>query len=84
VYAYERQVPQVAQAKIDGLKIRYGIEDRGTLEFFDLHSSLDVEHSEAERRVLAGAGREEQQAAVEATGAALEAWWGFLDGVDAA
>jgi pyrroloquinoline-quinone synthase len=84
VYAYERQVPQVAQAKIDGLRIRYGIEDGRTLEFFDLHSSLDVEHSEAERRMLAGTNGDEQDAAVQGAGAALEAWWGFLDGVDPA
>lgn len=82
VYAYERQVPQVAQAKIDGLKIRYGIVDGRTLEFFQLHSSLDVEHSEAERRMLAGANGEDQAAVVEGAAAALEAWWGFLDGVD--
>jgi pyrroloquinoline-quinone synthase len=84
VYAYERQVPQVAQAKIDGLRIRYEIEDGRTLEFFDLHSSLDVEHSEAERRMLAGTDGDEQDAAVQGAGAALEAWWGFLDGVDPA
>jgi pyrroloquinoline-quinone synthase len=84
VYAYERQVPQVAQAKIDGLRIRYEIEDGRTLEFFDLHSSLDVEHSEAERRMLAGTNGDEQDAAVQGAGAALEAWWGFLDGVDPA
>lgn len=82
VYAYERQVPQVAQAKIDGLRTRYLIEDGRTLEFFDLHSSLDVEHSEAERRMLAGAPVADGAAAIEAAGAALEAWWGFLDGVD--
>lgn len=84
VYAYERQVPQVAQAKIDGLKLRYGIEDGRTLQFFELHSSLDIEHSEAERRMLTSVGAEDQEAAVEGAGAALEAWWGFLDGVDPA
>lgn len=82
VYAYERQVPQVAQAKIDGLKMRYGIEDRRTLGFFELHASLDVEHSEAERRMLTGGSDEDDAAAVDGAGAALEAWWGFLDAVD--
>jgi len=82
VYAYERQVPQVAQAKIDGLRTRYGIEDERTLRFFELHSTLDVEHSEAERRMLAAAGEEDEAALVAGTADALEAWWGFLDGVD--
>jgi pyrroloquinoline-quinone synthase len=31
--AYERQVPDVATAKIDGLKRHYGVEDRQTLTF---------------------------------------------------
>jgi pyrroloquinoline-quinone synthase len=84
VYAYERQVPQVAQAKIDGLKLRYGIEDGRTLQFFELHSSLDVEHSEAERRMLADVHSQDGEAAIDGAGAALEAWWGFLDAVDPA
>ena len=84
VYAYERQVPQVAQAKIDGLKLRYGIEDGRTLQFFELHSSLDVEHSEAERRMLVDVRADDGEAAIEGAGVALEAWWGFLDAVDPA
>ncbi len=49
VYAYEAQVPRVAQAKIDGLRANYGIEDRPALSFFEVHAALDVEHSAAER-----------------------------------
>jgi pyrroloquinoline-quinone synthase len=82
VYAYERQVPQVAQAKIDGLRARYGIEDDRTLRFFDLHSTLDVEHSDAERLMLSRASEADATAVVDSAAAALEAWWGFLDGVD--
>jgi pyrroloquinoline-quinone synthase len=82
VYAYERQVPQVAQAKIDGLRARYGIADGRTLRFFDLHATLDVEHSDAERRMLSGASDADATAAVDSAASALEAWWGFLDWVD--
>jgi pyrroloquinoline-quinone synthase len=84
VYAYERQVPQVAQAKIDGLRMRYGIEDERTLGFFELHASLDVEHSQAERRMLSGVRSEDEAAVLDGAGAALDAWWGFLDEVDPA
>lgn len=84
VYAYEAQVPAVAQAKIDGLRQRYGVEDPRTLGFFELHSALDVEHSEAERRILAQAGPEDRDAALRTTEEALDAWWGFLDAVDPA
>lgn len=81
VYAYERQVPQVAAAKIDGLKHRYGVTDRRTLGFFETHALLDIEHSNAERQIIAGAGDGEEQGVLDATGAALEAWWSFLDAV---
>jgi pyrroloquinoline-quinone synthase len=81
VYAYERQVPQVAQAKIDGLRMRYGIEDDRTLAFFEIHASLDVEHSEAERRMLSTVSEEDEASVVEGAGAALDGWWGFLDAV---
>jgi pyrroloquinoline-quinone synthase len=82
VYAYERQVPQVAQAKIDGLKHRYGITDARTLGFFDTHATLDVEHSEAERRIIADLGPADEEAVIDATRKALDAWWAFLDAVD--
>lgn len=82
VYAYERQVPQVAQAKIDGLKQRYGIDDGRTLEFFETHATLDVEHSEAERQIIAELGPADEDAVIEATTRTLDAWWSFLDAVD--
>jgi pyrroloquinoline-quinone synthase len=81
VYAYEAQVPAVAQAKIDGLKANYGVDDPATLAFFELHSELDVEHSAAERKIVddLGAGHEEEVLA--ATDEALDRWWAFLDAV---
>jgi len=81
VYAYERQVPAVAQAKLDGLRQRYGISDSRTLGFFETHSVLDVEHSEAERRIVADLGPRHEDEVIKATEAALDAWWGFLDAV---
>jgi pyrroloquinoline-quinone synthase len=84
LYAYEAQVPEVAAEKINGLRDRYGIDDARTLAFFTVHSTLDLEHSEAERdairRTTATDG--ESDAAREATSRALDAWWGFLDAVN--
>jgi pyrroloquinoline-quinone synthase len=82
LYAYEAQVPQVAQAKIDGLKQHYDITDGRTLGFFQTHASLDIEHSNAERALIEefGAGHEDEVLA--ATSQALDAWWSFLDAVD--
>ncbi|HJP66729.1 MAG TPA: CADD family putative folate metabolism protein [Actinomycetota bacterium] len=83
VYAYERQVPAVAQAKIDGLKAHFDVEDPRTLAFFETHATLDVEHSAAERQIIAeGSGGVED--VLRAVDEALDAWWGFLDGVDPA
>jgi pyrroloquinoline-quinone synthase len=85
LYAYEGQVPEVAAEKLNGLRGWYGVEDARTLSFFAVHSTLDVEHSAAERdmiRALAPTPADED-AAVEATGRALDAWWSFLDDVRA-
>jgi pyrroloquinoline-quinone synthase len=81
VYAYEAQVPPVAQAKIDGLRERYGIDDERTLAFFTTHAYLDIEHSQAEREMVAALGEDDEQAVLAATRRALDDWWGFLDGV---
>lgn len=79
VYAYEAQVPKVAKAKIHGLAEHYGIADRETTRFFEVHSVLDEEHSAAEARIITeGSGGQE---AVGAAQQALDAWWGFLDAV---
>lgn len=84
LYAYEAQVPEVAAEKINGLRDRYGIDDARTLAFFTVHSTLDLEHSEAERDAIrrTAATDEESDAAREATSRALDAWWGFLDAVN--
>jgi pyrroloquinoline-quinone synthase len=81
VYAYERQVPQVAQAKIDGLMAHYGISDARTLAFFETHAHLDVEHSEAERRMIRELADGSESEVLDATRATTDAWWRFLDGV---
>ena len=73
VYAYEAQVPRVAQAKIDGLRANYGIEDRPALSFFEVHAALDVEHSAAERAIVGATTGEDADLAVEAARVALDA-----------
>ena len=83
VHAYERQVPAVAQAKIDGLRHWYGITDERTLGFFDVHTVLDMEHYEAERMIIGRATIAEETRVLQATASALQAWWDFLDAVDA-
>jgi pyrroloquinoline-quinone synthase len=84
VYAYERQVPQIVGAKIDGLKRHYGIDDGPALRFFLIHGVLDVDHSTAEREMLAELVSDVEPEPIEnATAGALGAWWDFLSAVDA-
>ena len=84
LYAYEAQVPEVAAEKIRGLRERYGIDDARTLAFFTVHSTLDLEHSGAERDAIRRTTKTDSssEAAVAATSRALDAWWGFLDAVN--
>ena len=84
LYAYERQVPQVAGSKIEGLKKHFGVDDERTLEFFVLHGELDVEHSGAEREMLRTliAGAADEDGIEHSTRRAVDAWWSFLSAVD--
>ena len=83
LYAYERQVPQVAGSKIDGLAKHYGIDDKRSTKFFAVHGVMDIEHSGAEREMLGQLAADADPAPIEAaTARALEAWWNFLSAVD--
>lgn len=83
LYAYERQVPQLAGSKIEGLERNYGITDDRSLAFFRVHGVLDIEHSAAERQMLGELIAESDPQPVEdATARALDAWWNFLTAVD--
>jgi pyrroloquinoline-quinone synthase len=77
VYAYESQLPAVADAKIAGLKEHYGITSGDGLTFFELHRAIDVHHAAAEREILEGSA--DREAMLAWTDRALGAWWGFLD-----
>lgn len=84
MYAYEAQVPAVATEKLRGLREFYGLTSPEATEFFALHSGLDVEHSNGEAQgIVAQPLTPEQERGVEvALERALDALWGFLDGVN--
>jgi pyrroloquinoline-quinone synthase len=84
LYAYERQVPQTSESKIEGLAKHYDVEDKRTTSFFAVHSTLDIEHSGAERQMLGELAVGANESEIEdATSRTLEAWWNFLSAVDA-
>lgn len=82
-YAYESQVPRVAEAKARGLRQWYGA-DAKTCAYFTLHQTADVHHAQVWREQLraqvSGVGsQEEALAAAEGTARAL---WNALDGME--
>jgi pyrroloquinoline-quinone synthase len=82
LYAYERQIPEIAKTKIDGLKKFYGINDAATLEFFEVHQKADEWHSEEVAALIKKLAPEGQEVAKRAAIETAQALWGFLDGVE--
>jgi len=74
LFAYESQFPDVAATKAEGLRAFYEVSDDKTLKFFDLHSTLDIEHAKAIR-----SGFADSEFSRESAHLALDAWWGMLD-----
>jgi pyrroloquinoline-quinone synthase len=82
-YAYESQVPRVAQEKTRWLREAYAADER-TCGYFTLHATADVHHSAVWRNqlrkwLIANPGQE--KAALEAGEAAAKALWNALDGI---
>ncbi|HTT16756.1 MAG TPA: CADD family putative folate metabolism protein [Thermoplasmata archaeon] len=83
LYAYESIFPEIAAEKSRGLRAHYGVNSPAAHEFFRVHTTADVEHSGAERRVLSGLLEHSpaaRKAALLASRRAIGAWWSFLDG----
>jgi pyrroloquinoline-quinone synthase len=81
LYAYESQVPEVAEFKIKALKSFYGVQDAATLAFFDVHQQADVHHRREIASLIAALSPAEQAEANEAAVEGSKALWQFLDGI---
>ena len=84
-YAYESQVPRVAQEKDRGLRELYGADEK-TRAYFTLHSTADIHHSQIWRKQLEKRIQENPGAAEKALAAAegaAKALWNALDGIEA-
>lgn len=84
-YAYESQVPRIAQEKDRGLRELYGADEK-TRAYFTLHTTADVYHAQVwrnqlEKRVTANPKAAEKALAA-AEGAARKLWEA-LDGIEA-
>ena len=84
-YAYESQVPRVAQEKARGLRELYGADEK-TYSYFTLHTTADVFHSRVWKNQLAKSVKGNSIAAEKALNAgeaAAKALWNALDGIEA-
>ncbi len=84
-YAYESQVPRVAQEKARGLRDMYGADEK-TCGYFTLHSTADVYHArvwqtQLEKRIAAHPAA--APAALDAAEKAARMLWQALDGIEA-
>ena len=81
LYAYEQQVPRVAETKIRGLREFYGISDERSLEFFQVHLKADEYHSQAVADIVESLSPESQVKVERAAEEAAKALWNFLSGI---
>jgi pyrroloquinoline-quinone synthase len=81
LYTYERQIPEIAETKIQGLKKFYGVSSDKGLEFFEAHKRADVYHREECEKLLDGLSKEEQGTAEKAALSTAKYLWNFLSGI---
>jgi len=83
LYTYERQIPEIADTKIKGLKKFYGVNSIEGLEFFETHKKADVYHRVECEKLLDGLSKDEQSAAEKAALSTAKYLWNFLSGIAA-
>jgi pyrroloquinoline-quinone synthase len=81
LYTYERQIPEIAETKIQGLKKFYGVNSEEGLEFFEAHKSADVVHRAECEKLLDSLSKEEQVKAEKASVLTARYLWNFLSGM---
>jgi len=85
LYAYEYQIPEIADVKIEGLVKHYGITTEAGLQFFNVHREADRVHRARARVLLDELATEQQQEeAIEAAVHSGRALWKFLTEMEAA
>jgi pyrroloquinoline-quinone synthase len=78
LYAYESQIPEIAESKIAGLIKNYKIDDAKTLSFFEVHRHADIEHRQVIENLLAQLSEPKQLEAKQAALEAAQSLWDFL------
>ncbi|MBD1138494.1 CADD family putative folate metabolism protein [Pelagibacterales bacterium SAG-MED41] len=81
LYTYERQIPEIAETKIKGLKKFYGVTSKEGLEFFEAHKAADVIHRKECEKLLDALTEEEKEKAEKASVLTARYLWNFLSGM---
>ena len=84
-YAYESQVPRIAETKMDGLGKHYGADDEAC-EYFAIHKTADIYHSQVWRGLIdaeLAADPAVKADVLRGTERAAQALWSALDGIEA-
>ena len=81
LYTYERQIPEIAETKIRGLKKFYGVTSKEGLEFFEAHKAADVIHRKECEKLLDALTEEEKVKAEKASVLTARYLWNFLSGM---
>ena len=81
LYTYERQIPEIAETKIRGLKNFYGVSSKEGLEFFEAHKAADVIHRKECEKLLDALTEEEKIKAEKASMLTARYLWNFLSGM---
>lgn len=83
LFGYEKQIPEVSQVKIDGLKKFYNIDSEKALEFFVVHHVADIYHSKSELDAIIACCKsdDDQKKVLNAVEKSAGLYWQMLDGV---
>lgn len=78
LFAYEHQIPEIAQFKLEALEKHYGVTTKRGTAFFDVHRTADVYHTQALSEALEKLSPEAKERALKAAREAGEKLWNFL------
>ncbi len=67
MYAFEKEIPAISQAKLDGLASFYGMTGERATRYFVLHKEADIRHADLWRRII----EDSDEAAAQPGGALL-------------
>jgi len=81
LYTYERQIPEIADVKIKGLREHYGVTSDDGLAFFEVHKKADVYHRKECENLLDALSVHEQEKAEKAALKTAKFLWNFLSGI---